>query len=519
MDRIKNLVVGSGPASIATVKALQDIGQEVEVIDVSYDLEHHIKHQVHSLSQKHVDSWKDEEKKRIFPPPKVSSSGVERRYIFGSDFPYRTPEHFQVNTTNCNTEFSHGFGGLGNVWGAAILPYSERQLRNWPLSLSELAPSYKNVLRFMPISAEPDNLQTKFPLFSENYETLKRNPATDFILQKLTNVEDNLRGNGIEFGRARLAVDASSGKRGCRYCGHCLYGCAYQSIFNPKTLFEDLQKDGLTIHQGFVVLELKENKEGVEVIAVSINDGKVYSFFAEKVFLAAGHFATTTIVARSLNLLNTPIEIQSSQYFFFPFLTYKRHHYEIEFTLAEIFLEIENANISPEQIHLQLYGRSQIIEDQVEALLPSFISKDLALDRLYIIQGFLSSEDSDTLELTLTNKRPDSSTVEIKGIENPRARWVIARTQSLIRRSLIKLGVVPPFYLKVLPPGKSYHSGGSFPMKGEHETFFSDLLGRPANFKNVHIVDSANFPNIAGSTIAYTIMANADRIVRSIEFS
>ncbi|MCO1334670.1 hypothetical protein MO867_09990 [Microbulbifer sp. OS29] len=519
MRKIKNLVVGSGPAGIAAVKGLLEIGQAVEVIDVSYDLEHHIQQQVNTLSQKSVDAWEQEEKDKLFPPSIASSRGVERRYIFGSDFPYKVPEQFQIETENCHTEFSHGFGGLGNVWGAAIMPYSEGQLRKWPLSLSELAPSYENVLRYMPISAEKDNLHTKFPLFSEDFETLKRNSPTDFILSKLANIEKSLRNCGIEFGRARLAVDAGSGEHGCKYCGHCLDGCPYQSIFNPKTLFENLQKDGLLIHQGLLVLEVDEGKNGIEVIAVDVNSGETHKLVAEKVFLAAGQFATTTLLTRSLNLLSTPIKIKSSQCFFFPFWSYKGHRSEIEFTLAEVFLELENSDISPEQVHLQLYGRSQIIEDQIMSLLPSFFPKHLALDHLYIVQGFLHSEDSDALELTLTNKRSNSSAVEIKGIENTRAREVAGKTQSLIRRCLIKLGIVPPFHMKLLLPGKSFHSGGSFPMGGEHEILRSDLFGRPAHHQNIHIVDSANFPNIAGSTIAYTIMANADRIVRSLEYS
>jgi hypothetical protein len=41
------------------------------------------------------------------------------------------------------------------------------------------------------------------------------------------------------------------------------------------------------------------------------------------------------------------------------------------------------------------------------------------------------------------------------------------------------------------------------------------MLGRPAGLKRVHIVDSANFPTVASSTIGFTIMANADRIVRA----
>jgi choline dehydrogenase-like flavoprotein len=68
----------------------------------------------------------------------------------------------------------------------------------------------------------------------------------------------------------------------------------------------------------------------------------------------------------------------------------------------------------------------------------------------------------------------------------------------------------------MVAPGKSFHTGGSIPMGGQHPIYSSDELGRPAGLSKVHIVDSANFPDICGSTIVFTIMANADRIVESI---
>jgi choline dehydrogenase-like flavoprotein len=48
-------------------------------------------------------------------------------------------------------------------------------------------------------------------------------------------------------------------------------------------------------------------------------------------------------------------------------------------------------------------------------------------------------------------------------------------------------------------------------LKDNHK--FSDILGRVNNLKNVHIIDSSVLPQIPISTITYTLMANAARIV------
>jgi len=66
--------------------------------------------------------------------------------------------------------------------------------------------------------------------------------------------------------------------------------------------------------------------------------------------------------------------------------------------------------------------------------------------------------------------------------------------------------------LIVAPPGRGFHSGGSFPLSrtpGETET---DLLGRPRGFDRIHVVDATVLPSVPATTITYTIMANAHRV-------
>ena len=41
----------------------------------------------------------------------------------------------------------------------------------------------------------------------------------------------------------------------------------------------------------------------------------------------------------------------------------------------------------------------------------------------------------------------------------------------------------------------------------------SDILGRVGKFKNVHLIDSSVLSRIPTSTITYSVMANAARIV------
>ena len=60
--------------------------------------------------------------------------------------------------------------------------------------------------------------------------------------------------------------------------------------------------------------------------------------------------------------------------------------------------------------------------------------------------------------------------------------------------------------------GSSFHSGASFPMAANPDKDESDLAGRPAGLRRIHVVDATVLPNIAASTITLSVMANAHRI-------
>ena len=353
-------------------------------------------------------------------------------------------------------------------------------------------------------------------MHTERATVLERSEQVDGLLQALDRRKSSLRSSGITFGRARTAVNSTKGDpSACRYCGHCLDGCVYGSIFTPRLHWKDIDADHSRLHTGFYVLEFKEHDDEVLVTAVSTQDGSLKEWRTKRLFLAAGHFATTRIIARSLGRINEPIRILDSQYFFFPFLSYRAFPRAPQFTLAEVFLEVLNEELSKHFVHLQVYGMNEIFSDTLRTFLPHPLPLGPITSRFFLFQGFLPSDVSGRLELTITSATAKGDAILIEGVENPEALKFAKRVKALLRNRLIGFGLPAPLYLQLVPPGRSFHSGGSFPMGGQHPVFSSDLLGRPAGLKRVHIVDSACFPSIESSTIGFTIMANADRISRA----
>ncbi|MGA2370816.1 MAG: hypothetical protein ACLPPV_16045 [Candidatus Korobacteraceae bacterium] len=517
-ERIPNLILGTGPTAIAAAYAFRRLGVPFEVLDVAYDLESEREAMVETLSATEPADWPRKYVETLFPPPVTSAQGVEKRFSFGSNFPYERPLCISCATTQCKIDLSHGLGGFGNVWGAAVLPYTDSDLRDWPISSADLADSYRNLSKFVPMSADLDHLQESFPFYRDKITSLTKSEQTETLLKFLTKRDSTLRSQGIAFGRARVAVDSSGGPSTCRYCGYCLDGCSYGSIFNPRLLCKKLEQEGVKIHKGLYALEFEEESDGVTLSAVDIKDGSLRKLQARRLFVGMGAISTTRLIARSIKIFDKPIRILDSQYFFFPFLSYRKaKDSTVRFTLAEIFLEMLKPGVSDYYIHFQLYGLNDIFRQTIRSTLPSLFRSQFVLDnvegRFYLFQGFLHSSDSGQLELTVNSSQSSRDDIHVRGIINPASLRVAKRSQAVLRRNMAGFGIIPPLNLTMVALGRSFHAGGSFPMGKNDTVYGSDLLGRPAGLSRIHILDASNFPSIPATTIAYTAMANADRVV------
>lgn len=518
---IENLIIGSSFAAYAAARALHRDGAAFEVLDVAYDLEPGIAEDVASFAQLPPSEWDEDISRRLFPAAEASMRGVKRRQVFGSSFPYRIPEPFSVRTEDCDTEFSHGLGGFGNVWGAAMLPYNDSELADWPVSPADMAQSYRNVLAYAPLSAERDGLADGFPLYTDNPAALRRSAQTDALLNAFARRRSALERGGAVFGRARVAIDTSQSDTGCRYCGHCLDGCAYGSIFNPGRAWATIPGmegggENRWFHRGFYALEFTERSDHVEVAAIDVRSGSMRTWRARRLFLGLGHMGTTRMIARSLKRIGERIRTLDTQYFFFPMLSYAGRKLEpVEYTLAEAFLEISNARISPHKQHVQVYGMNPIFDKMLKELGGGILPMSAALRRFYLFQGYLHSDESGGVDIEIESSTSTRDEIVVRGRQNPSARRIAGKVQSFVRNAMLPFGVVPPGTLSLVPPGRSFHAGGSFPMGGAHPVYSSDALGRPSGLKRVHIVDPASFPSIPSSTISFSIMANADRVVRA----
>jgi len=513
-------VIGSGPAGVACAKALLARGARVLMLDAGLELEPDRARIVQQCAATPPAAWQPGPIAMLKEGMTGDARGVPLKRVFGSDFPYReTEEKIPWRPHGIGLKPSLALGGLSNVWGAAMLPYRDTDISDWPVQNTELAPHYRAVAAFTGLAARRDDLEEIFPLHCDQPGSLQSSRTADLLSGNLQRHRDTLRARGWHFGRARLAVRAADGPKGagCLHCGFCMYGCPYGCIYNSADTVRELRSDdNFTYQRDVIVTSLRETSEKVVITGQHRETRAPLVFEADRAYLAAGVIPTAQILLRSQNDYDQPVLLRDSQYFLFPLLLARRTPdvpSEALYTLSQIFIELNNPRISRHSVHLQLYTYSDTIGQAVRQSLGPL--KNLARpleDRLVIVQGYLHSDDSPGIALTL--KRDGvKDFLQLDTRPNPETRRTVKKVLRELLSQTRRLGgmVVPPL-LQMAEPGRGFHCGGSLPMRAAPGRFESDTLGRPHGWSRLHVVDASVLPSVPATTITFSVMANAHRI-------
>jgi choline dehydrogenase-like flavoprotein len=511
-----DLIIGSGPAGVAAAAALLARGRQVIMVDAGETLEPDREALRGRLAASEPAGWSAEDLEAYHAPAKAQPGAVLR---YGSDFLFQDREGlFDGGRPNwLGLRPSYAKGGLSNGWGAAVLPYRQEDMTDWPISADDLAPHYRAVAEFLPIAGEPDDLAAFFP--AQDVSGLTPAPPTGqarTLLARMAAKRTALARDGVVFGRARQGVAAKD----CRLCGLCLHGCPYELIFKAGAVVETLKgRPGFTYRPGLKALEFAEDAEGVRLTCRPIGGGGTEVLTGERLFIAAGVLPSAQLMLASIGAPGGEAVLLDSQHLFLPMLhlwssptdpTKEPRH-----ALTQAFVELTDPAVSPFTVHAQLYTFNEVYAQDMKAnyaqrapfLGPAF---DLLGRRLIVAQMFLHSDHSHRIAVRLG---ADRQKLEARLIVNPEMEAVARRARAKFASALLRAGLVglTPAS-RLAEPGSSFHVGGSFPMRAAPTGRESDVLGRPAGLRRVHLVDASVLPAIPATTITYSVMANAHRI-------
>ncbi len=498
-----DIVIGSGPAGIAAAAALLSRGRRVILLDGGRLPEPEAEARRAAAAE---GIWDAAARARWQAPQFAARPGQVRK--FGSDFAMEEPESTFSEWGAVALRASRAAGGLSNLWGSAILPYARKDMAGWPVTAEELAPHYSAVLRLMPVSARQDGLTPAFPAISGAEGQVPPSLQAESLMKRLSARSAALAKAGVTAGFARQAVSTS-----CRLCGQCLHGCPWGHVWSARQTLSRLRGDALLDYRpGSIVTRFSESADGV---TLHLDDGSSVS--GERAFLGAGVLETARILLAS-RPAPSELVLRDSQQAFLPAL----HPWRLAgrpdrgafHTLPQIFLEIDDAGVSPFLVHAQVYTWNEFFPRDLIANyghgLPGAAAMLSALARrLIVAQVFLHSDHSHRIALRLgADGRLEARVLENAGMA-PTLDAALRRMSGALR-----LGGLVPLRAAARPgaPGSSFHVGASVPMAREAGPGQSDRLGRPAGLARLHVVDASSLPAIPATTITLSVMANAHRI-------
>jgi choline dehydrogenase-like flavoprotein len=181
-------------------------------------------------------------------------------------------------------------------------------------------------------------------------------------------------------------------------------------------------------------------------------------------------------------------------------------------------MEIDDARVSPHLVHVEVFSYSDFLKRALMATGLRFILfnrwlQSQMFDRLLVLQCFLHSDESSRLTLRLQRDEQGRPKLDVREAPVRGARRSSIKAGMKLFANGLKLRGVPVVLaMQFAEPGRSYHSGGTFPMRKSPGRLETDVLGQLASLPRVHFVDASVFPSIPATTITLTVMANAHRI-------
>ncbi len=522
--KYQNIIIGSGPTGIAAAEEMLNLGKEVTILDygnVLEDKNKEIKQQFLNNNDKNKFRKEIENNKKI--TKKYKNENL--KFPFGSDYVFRENRFEKFKTqNNIDYLYSNAKGGLSNIWGTMYSPFYPKDIESWDIKYDEFYKNGKDIVKSIPILSSKDNLDNFFPInFGDNHNYPLSPNAKEFY-EKLENEKKEKNENGIFFGRAKMAIGKkySHDNTECKSCGLCHQGCPYDCMFSSSHLLKKIQSNSkLNYIKNLFIEKIIPGKDLIELQAIDVITNKKKFFQTKNLFICCGPISTATLMLRSNMVKNNNIVLQESQRFFIPIFKKKNTKNSVDQnknTLAEIFLEISNDQISKKSIHLQYYTFLDEMLKPLTKLFGKFVYIfpklfPFIFGRLNLIIGYLHSDYSNQL---VVEKGDNYNEFKIHELKNKNTDIVIEKTIAFIKQNFKKHFFIFNFLLNKNITGASYHYGGSFPMSIEKKNDSTSLIGELNNYKNIFILDSSILPNVPASPTTINVCINSKRIINEI---
>jgi hypothetical protein len=299
---MKVAVIGSGAASAGVLAGLEryaPAGSDITLFDIGERL-------IPAPSELHDEGFSRSQLSPLyrtlhakhgltFPPPKSHfGQSLDKLVVDGKPLLWKS-EHR---------------GGLTNVWGGGMFPFTDRELANWPVTAAEMEPYYDIIAEKVGVCGETDALTEYFGRDYINRPPLETSPVIEALCATTNGNQVDGRGSWrILAGSSRLALETRAGHaRACNYSGECMLGCPRESIWSASMELDRYQA------RNFITRTVTARVRSVAAGRVRYqSDSQLHTSEPfDRIYLAAGCIGSTEIAMRSLGLTHGPVMLDNS---------------------------------------------------------------------------------------------------------------------------------------------------------------------------------------------------------------
>jgi choline dehydrogenase-like flavoprotein len=538
MDKI--IVVGSGASGVHFALSVLKKGYPVTMLDVGWEKPEAMNpaDTFNGLKTKLKDPVKYflGERYEAVVYPGSQEDYYTKYYGFppSKNHVFSHPQTFKYEANGIEPLISFAQGGLAEAWTGGAYPLNDHELKDFPFEYREIEPHYNEVARRIGMMGANDDLVRFFPFHDNLLDPLNLDVHSEILVKTYEKKKARLnRKYKTYLGRSRVTTLSRdiNGRKGCTYCGRCLWGCPTESLYTPsQTLKECLKYPNLTYVPGVYVTHFKYNSEGrvTGVVAESINGQELHEFQADRIVLAAGTLSSSKIFIESIlretgEILHLP-GLMDNRQILVPFVNLNvlgKEYNPESYQYHQIAIGIERDQ-PEEYIHGQITTlKSALVHPLIQNVpvdlrTATFIFRNLRAG-LAVVNLNLHDRRRDSNGVTLkVDASTGRSVLVVNYISTEQENDDIKAAIKTVKGFLGGLGcVVPPGMIHVRPMGASVHYSGTIPMSTSGKPFTVSKYCQSSDFSNLYFVDGTTMPFLPAKNITFTLMSNAVRVAEN----
>jgi choline dehydrogenase-like flavoprotein len=411
-------------------------------------------------------------------------------------------------------------GGLANVWGAGVMPYTAQELQHFPVDAAQLNHWVAQLTGEIGISgSRDDDLAAYFGSTEGLLPPHELCPLGKRLLSRYERRRKSFHRRGIRIGRPRLAILSEAYRGRPRFEQHRqeFFAAGHEGIYSPRMTVDRLVAERrLQYRAGVLVERFEEHHDHVTVFARDLASGAPLTFRARELLLAAGTLNTTRIVLRSRDDRHSMVPILDNPVAFLPVIDPWRIGAPMPESVPTsaqltIVVEQEDDDLPVQGSIYNLMGplRSDLLTEFPLTMAGNLVACRELLPAMLMVQLFYPD-------------RPDPrNTIALTDDGGLRIRYEANRSSGVehrLARHLLRLGLVAPSFQVQRPiAGSSIHYAGTLPMRrtpaAPYETSPDGVI---AGYTRIRAVDASVFPVLPAKNHTLMLMANSARIAATL---